>query len=78
MARRCDLSGKKALKGHNVSHANNKTNRVQNANLHSKSLFVPELGRAVSLKLSTRALRTVDKIGLLAYARRQGLDLRQL
>lgn len=78
MARRCDLSGKKALKGNNVSHANNKTKRLQNANLQSKSLFVPELGRAVKLKLSTRALRTVDKIGLLAYMRQEGLDIRQL
>ena len=78
MARRCDLSGKKALKGNNVSHANNKTKRLQNANLQSKSLFVPERGRAVKLKLSTRALRTVDKIGLLAYMRQEGLDIRQL
>ena len=75
MPRKCKLSGKKPLSGHNVSHAHNVTNKWQRPNIQRKRLYVPELGRMVRLKLSTRAMRTVDKKGLLAYLRAQGLTL---
>ena len=61
MSRRCALTGKGPLSGNNVSHAHNKTRRVQRPNVQEKRLYVPELGRMVRLKLSTRALRTVNK-----------------
>ncbi|MEM1245130.1 MAG: 50S ribosomal protein L28 [Acidobacteriota bacterium] len=75
MPRKCKLSGKKPLSGHNVSHAHNITNKWQRPNIQNKRLFVPELGRTVRLRLSTRALRTIDKKGLMAYLRDEGLTL---
>ncbi|MCY4047110.1 MAG: 50S ribosomal protein L28, partial [Candidatus Dadabacteria bacterium] len=63
MARRCAITGKGPLSGNNVSHANNKTRRRQIPNLQNKRIFVPELGRFVRIKLSARALRTIDKKG---------------
>jgi large subunit ribosomal protein L28 len=75
MARKCQLTGIKPLSGHAISHAHNVTNRWQKPNLQSKKIYIPELGRSVRLKLSTRALRTIDKKGLLAFLRDQGLKL---
>ena len=63
MARRCDLTGKEPLFGHNVSHSNRKTNRRFAPNIQSVSLHSEALGRSVTLRVSTRALRTVVKKG---------------
>ncbi|MCY3973695.1 MAG: 50S ribosomal protein L28 [Candidatus Dadabacteria bacterium] len=78
MARRCAITGKGPLSGNNVSHANNKTRRRQIPNLQNKRIFVPELGRFVRIKLSARALRTIDKKGLLAFLRSEGLTLKDV
>ena len=78
MARRCSITGKGPLAGNNVSHAHNKTRRRQLPNLQTKRIFVPELGRFVRIKLSTRALRTVDKKGLLPFLRSEGLTLKDV
>lgn len=68
MSKVCDLTGKTILHGHNVSHANNKTNRRFMPNLQEVSMLSDALGRTVSLRVSTRAIRTVDaKGGLDAY-----------
>ena len=67
MARRCALTGKGVLFGHNVSHANNKSNRRFLPNLQTVSFLSEVLGRTVSLRLSTRAIRTIEFHG--------GLDL---
>ncbi len=75
MARTCPLTGKRPLSGNTVSHANNHTKRRQLPNLQWKSVWVPELGRSVRLRLSARALRTIDKKGLLAYVKARGLRL---
>lgn len=66
MARICDLTGKKAMAGNSVSFSNKKTKRKFNPNLHVKRFYVPELGEWISLKVSTSALRTIDKIGISA------------
>ncbi|MCX7352160.1 MAG: 50S ribosomal protein L28 [Alphaproteobacteria bacterium] len=60
MARRCALTGKGVLFGHNVSHANNKSNRRFLPNLQNVSFLSEVLGRTISLRLSTRAIRTVE------------------
>lgn len=78
MPRRCRLTGKGTASGNNVSHAMNHSRRVQKANLQYKRLFVPELDRFVRVRLSTRALRTVSKLGLLQYMRKQGLSLKDV
>lgn len=60
MARKCALTGKGVLFGHNVSHANNKSNRRYLPNLQNVSFLSEALGRTVSLRLSTRAIRTIE------------------
>ncbi len=63
MSRRCEITGKGVLSGNNVSHANNKTRRRYLPNLQVASLLSDTLGTAVRLRLSTRAIRTVEKNG---------------
>jgi len=63
MSRRCELTGKGVLTGHNVSHANNKTKRVFRPNLQPMSLASEALGQDVKLKISMNALRSVDRAG---------------
>lgn len=78
MPRQCAITGKKPLSGNHVSHSNRKVKRVQKPNLKSKRIYVPELGRFVRIKLSTRALRTVNKNGLLNYLKAEGLTLNEV
>ena len=63
MSRRCELTGKGVLTGHNVSHANNKTKRVFRPNLQTISLVSEALGSAYKLRISMNALRSVDRSG---------------
>src|SRR5262249_40515738 len=63
MARKCAITGKGAMVGHNVSHANNKTKRRFVPNLQTTSLLSDALGLSVRIRLSTRAIRTVEKNG---------------
>jgi large subunit ribosomal protein L28 len=63
MSRRCELTGKGVLVGHNVSHANNKTKRVYRPNLQTISLVSEALGNAYKLRISMNALRSVDRSG---------------
>jgi large subunit ribosomal protein L28 len=78
MSRRCAITNKKPLSGNHISHAHNKTKRWQKPNVHSKRIFVPELNRFVRIRLSTRALRTVSKLGLMQYLRKNGLQLKDV
>ncbi len=78
MSRKCQLSGKKPLSGHYVSHAQNKTKRRWLPNVQDKRIYVPELGRMVKLRVSARALRTLNKKGLMAYLRAEGLSLNDI
>jgi large subunit ribosomal protein L28 len=64
MSRVCQVTGKRVLTGHNVSHANNKTKRRFLPNLHSRRLWVESEKRWVSLRLSHHGLRTIDKKGI--------------
>ena len=66
------------MSGNNVSHAHNKTRRRQLPNLQWKRIYIPELDRTVRVRLSTRALRTIDKKGLLAFLRDEGLKLKDI
>ncbi|OGQ08377.1 MAG: 50S ribosomal protein L28 [Deltaproteobacteria bacterium RIFCSPLOWO2_12_FULL_40_28] len=63
MAYACELTGKRKLKGHRVSHANNKTIHYQMPNIQVRTFFLPELKSRVRVKVSTSALRTVTKLG---------------
>lgn len=63
MARRCDFTGKGVQTGNNVSHANNKTRRRFLPNLQTTSLLSDALNESIQLRLSTRAIRTIEKRG---------------
>jgi large subunit ribosomal protein L28 len=63
MSRMCELTGKRVLTGNNVSHANNKTRRRFLPNLQDASLMSDILGRTVRIRLSTRALSTIEHKG---------------
>ncbi len=64
MAKVCPVTGKKPISGHRVSHANNKTKRRFEPNLHEKRIWVPSEKRFIRVRLSAKALRTIDKIGV--------------
>jgi large subunit ribosomal protein L28 len=60
---RSDLTGKHKVRAQNVSHSNIKTKRWQRINVQQRRIWVPELSRFVRLSVSTRDLRTIDKLG---------------
>ena len=70
-----DITGKKKLRAQNVSHSNIKTKRWQCLNIQTRRVWVPELRRFVTLNLTTRDIRTIDKIGVTLYAKRHGVKL---
>jgi len=73
MARVCQVTGKKPMSGHNVSHANNRTKRRFLPNLHYRRFWVESERRWISLRVSTNGLRTIDKNGIDAVLK----DLRE-
>ncbi len=64
MPRVCQVTGKKPMKGHYVSHANNKTIRTFEPNLHYRRFWVESQNRWVRLRVSTAGLRRIDKVGV--------------
>ena len=78
MSKVCKITNKRPLVGNNVSKALNRTKRRQYPNLQIKRVFVPELGREIKLKLSTGALKTIDKVGFSEYLKKQKLKLKDL
>ena len=66
MSRICDLTGKMPMNGHNVSNSNVKTKRKFYPNLQVKKFFIPEEGRWITLKVSTSAIKTINKNGISA------------
>ena len=75
MSKFCAISGKRPLVGNNVSKSNIKTKRRQFPNLQSKRIYIPELDKTVKIKISTHALKTIDKIGVLNYLKKQKLQI---
>lgn len=67
MSRVCELTGKKTISGNNVSHSMRHTKRKFYPNLHKKKFYIPEVDRWVILKVSTEAIRNIDKKGIYAY-----------
>ncbi|PIQ42941.1 MAG: 50S ribosomal protein L28 [Gammaproteobacteria bacterium CG11_big_fil_rev_8_21_14_0_20_46_22] len=64
MAKVCQVTGKRPVTGNNVSHANNKTRRRFEPNLHEKRFYVPSEGRYVRLRVSAKGMRIIDKKGI--------------
>lgn len=67
MSKICDLTGKRPITGNHVSHSNQKTKRRFYPNLQKKRFYVPELDEWIQLKVSTSAMRTIDKKGIYNY-----------
>lgn len=70
MSKVCDITGKRPQVGNNVSHANNKTKRRFNPNLQKKRFYIPEEDKWITLKVSTSALRTINKNGITAVLKK--------
>jgi large subunit ribosomal protein L28 len=66
MSRVCELTGKKAMVGNNVSHAMNRTKRTFDANLMTKRFYIPEEDKWITLKVSASALKNINKKGISA------------
>ncbi len=78
MSKVCQLTGKRPIVGNHVSHSNRKTKRRFEPNLQKKRYFIPELNQWITLKLSTSAMRNINKIGLHEYLKdlkRKGVDV---
>jgi large subunit ribosomal protein L28 len=75
MSRKCELTGKKANNAFAISHSHRRTKRLQNVNLQSKRVWWPQGNRWVKLRLSTNAIKTLEKKGLEAMAREAGINL---
>ena len=75
MARKCTFTGKRPNVANKVSHSNRKSKKRQLPNLQTRRLWWAEGGRWVRVKLSTRAMRTIDKKGLHNFANQCGVDL---
>jgi large subunit ribosomal protein L28 len=78
MARRCQISGTSRQCGNRVSHAKNRTKHLFQPNLQVKRVYIPEEKRYVTLKISTRVIRTIDKFGLQATLKKYGMSLSDL
>lgn len=70
-----EITGKRRMRARNVSHSNIKTPRWQHVNVQRRRLWVPELGRHISIKVTTGDIRTIDKIGLMEFAKRHGVKV---
>lgn len=78
MSRVCQITGKRPRVGNNVSHANNKTRRRFLPNLHKKRFYIPSEDRWITLKVSSTALRTINKKGIeavLKEAKAKGIKI---
>lgn len=78
MSRICQLTGKKANNGFAVSHSHRRNKKLQEANLQWKRVWWPQENRWVRLRLSTKALKSLDSKGLQAFAKEAGLNLYKL
>ncbi len=74
MSRICEITGKKAMVGNNVSHALNRTKRKFKVNLIKKRFYIPEEDKWVTLKVSTRALKNINKLGVAAVLKQAKKD----
>lgn len=77
MSRICQLTGKRPITGNNVSHSKRRTKRRFLPNIQTKRFFIPELDKWVVLKVSTSAMRNINKLGIYDYLKQleaKGVD----
>jgi len=75
MSRVCELTGAKANNGMAVSHSHIRTKKLQQVNLQKRRLWWQERQRWVTLRISSKALKSIQKVGLNKFAKSQGVDL---
>jgi large subunit ribosomal protein L28 len=78
MSRRCQLTGKKANNGYAVSHSHRRTKKLQQVNLQWKRIWWEEGNRWVRLRISTKAIKTLETRGLQALANEAGINLNKV
>ncbi|MEB3259874.1 MAG: 50S ribosomal protein L28 [Cyanobacteriota bacterium] len=78
MSRVCELTGQRANNGMAVSHSHVRTKKLQQVNLQKRRLWWAEGQRFITLRVSTRTLKTIQKRGLGAYAKELGINLARL
>jgi large subunit ribosomal protein L28 len=78
MSRRCQLTGKKANNSFTISFSHKRNKRLQQVNLQQKRVWWAEGKRFVTLLLSTKAIKTLQRKGLSTFAKEAGLDLHKL
>lgn len=78
MSRKCTVTGKRRNVGMKVSHSHIRTKKVQLPNIQSKRLWLEDEGRFVRVRLSTRALRSVTRVGLSEWLRQDGKTLNDI
>lgn len=78
MSRVCKLTGKRPRSANHVSHSQKKVKRVQVPNIQKRKMYVPELDRWVSVRVSARAIKTIDKKGLMPWLEEKGLKLKDI
>lgn len=83
MSRICQVTGKRPISGNHVSHSKRKTKRRFLPNLNKKKYYIPETDQWVTLKISASAMRTVNKVGIYEFLKKQqkagfdiGIDLK--
>ena len=75
MAKQDQITKKKKRVANNVSHSKRRTKRTQEINLQTKRFYIEEEDRWIKLRVTTRSIRTISKIGVLAFARKHGYSL---
>lgn len=78
MARKCQLTGKKANNAYAISHSHRRTKKLQEVNLQWKRIWWESGKRWVRLRLSTKAIKTLEKKSLDQFAKEAGIDLNKL
>ena len=78
MSKICQITGKRPITGNNVSHSKRRTKRRFLPNIHKKRFYVPETDQWITLKISTTALRSINRLGIYAYLKKmeaKGVDI---
>jgi len=70
-----EITGRRKMRGNSVSHSNIKTKRWQDVNVQKRRVWVPEINRFLRVKLTTRDIRTIDKVGFVAFAKKHGYKI---
>lgn len=78
MSNQCKLTNKRANFGNSVSHANNKNKKKQSINLVKKLFYIPSLKKSVTLRLSTKAIKIINKIGIEAAMKKNRVVAKNL